>query len=159
MAAFSPEWAVKFEREKPALSAALAPHSHRIEHIGSTAVPGAIAKPIIDIAILLDSVALIPSLVPPLAGLGYEHLGEFGLPGRHFFVKGDPRSFHLHLVDSTTDHWQRWIRFRDILRGNPAILREYEELKVSLAQKYFEDREKYTAAKSTFVNAILERKL
>jgi GrpB-like predicted nucleotidyltransferase (UPF0157 family) len=83
-------------------------------------------------------------------------MGEFGLPGRHFFIKGDPRAYHLHVVDSTTDHWQRWTTFRDLLRTDPLLLKRYERLKVALAGLYHSNREKYTAAKSSFINAVVE---
>ena len=150
------EWVGKFAREKEVLARALAPLNHRIEHIGSTAVRGAKAKPIIDIAVFLDTVQAVPRLVEPLAGIEYQYLGEFGLPGRHFFIKGDPRAYHLHIVDSTTDHWQRWVQFRDALRKDADLLKRYQELKASLAEIYHSDREKYTASKSSFINAVVE---
>ncbi|MDI6775411.1 MAG: GrpB family protein [Verrucomicrobiota bacterium] len=153
---YSEEWVTKFEREKELLGRTLAPHRHQIEHIGSTAVRDALAKAIIDIAALIDSVQLVPQIVQPLAGLSYQHMGEFGLPGRHFFIKGDPRAYHLHIVDATTDHWQRWIKFRDALRNDAELRKQYERSKADLAGIYHSNHEKYTAAKSSFINAMIE---
>jgi GrpB-like predicted nucleotidyltransferase (UPF0157 family) len=153
---YTATWPSKFRREKAALSRLLASHHARIEHIGSTAVKGSVAKPIVDIAIMLDTVEAVPQLVQPLAGMSYEYMGEFGLAGRHFFVKGNPREINLHVVDSSTDHWRRWIRFRDILRKNAEVRRQYQELKIALAGQYHFDREKYTAGKSDFINATID---
>jgi GrpB-like predicted nucleotidyltransferase (UPF0157 family) len=152
---FSPQWHSKYETEECMLLRVLNGYSHHMEHIGSTAVDGARAKPIIDIAVRLTSVGLVPQLVKPLSGLGYDYLEEFGLPGRHFFVKGKPREFNLHIVDSTSEHWEKWLTFRDILRTTPAILAKYVRLKDELAGKYASQREKYTQAKTTFILAVL----
>ncbi len=156
LAPYSPEWPKRFTREADALRQALGPVLIHIEHIGSTAVPGARAKPIIDIAVLIASVERMPELIPALTTLSYQYLGEFGLPGRHFFIKGDPRAYHVHIVDSRTDHWRRWITFRDILRRDSVLLKRYEKLKTSLVEIYHTNREKYTAAKSAFINAVVE---
>ena len=155
LAPFSAEWAGRFEKEKLLLLRVLSPFSHQIEHIGSTAVQGAMAKPIVDIAVRLDNLHILSQLVEPLADLGYEYLEEFGLPGRHFFIKGRPRSFHLHVVDHTNAHWEKWIKFRNILRANRHVLEMYLRLKDDLAKKYADQREKYTQAKSEFINSVL----
>jgi GrpB-like predicted nucleotidyltransferase (UPF0157 family) len=151
------EWRDKYEAEKAALSQALRRYDHTIEHIGSTGVDALDAKPIVDIAILVDSVERVPEIQNPLYALGYTYVGEYGLPGRHFFTKGDPREFHLHLVDRTTDHWNRWLRFREILKEDPAVRRRYQALKRALARKYRHEREKYTAGKTEFIDHVLGR--
>jgi len=153
------EWVDLFEQERSSLALALALYPHQIEHIGSTSVPGLHAKPIIDIAVLLDDLSCVDQLIEPLAALGYEYQGEYGLPGRRFFTRGKPRVFHLHLVDGRTDHWQRWLTFREILRRNEEIRGDYERLKQELAQRFSSDRAGYTASKSDFINDIVEREL
>jgi len=152
-------WTEKFLREKCELARVLAHVSPPIEHIGSSAVPGLPAKPIVDIAIKVDSVSLIPSLLEPLAELSYSYIGEHGVAGRHFFIKGVPREFHLHIVDGRSDHWERWLTFRDILIRSEKVRQDYLALKKELTRKYHDQREKYTAGKSAFIDALVNREL
>ena len=157
---YSTDWPRKYANEKALIeSGALQSVAHEIEHIGSTSVEGATAKPIVDIAVKLDAVSLVAGLVEPLEKLGYKYMEEFGLPGRHFFIKGNPRQFHLHIVDDTSEHWERWIKFRDTLKQHPELLEEYLALKAELAEKYHDKREKYTQAKSEFINSVLSDEL
>lgn len=156
---WSPAWARKYRAEKARLAAVLGRRASCIEHIGSTAVQGLPAKPIVDVAVRLPTLRIIPGLLAPLEAMGYRYMGEFGLPGRHFFIKGEPREFHLHLVDGGTDHWDRWLIFRNLLRRNPDLRRRYAHLKRRLAKKYGRRRQKYTASKSDFVNALVESRL
>jgi len=153
---FNQRWFDKYNMEKLKLHEALCSLPHEIEHIGSTSIPNTTAKPIIDIAIRLESLKLVTRLIPPLSKLSYAYRGEYGLAGRHFFVKGNPKEFHLHIVDHTTDHWQKWIKFRDILKSNETLKQQYIELKQKLAEKYALQREKYTEAKTEFINSIVD---
>lgn len=137
------------------LVAALGSACRKIEHIGSTSVAGMAAKPIVDIAVLVPSVALVKEFVKPLAELSYEYMGEFNLPGRHFFTKRGAHQFNLHIVDEGSDHWQRWLKFRDISRADANVRREYMELKRSLVARFADDRASYTAGKSEFVNRVI----
>lgn len=152
---FQENWLVKYGQECAELYRVLKDQVQAVEHIGSTSVPGMDAKPIIDIAVHLSTVALVPRLVDRLATLNYVYQGEYGLPGRHFFIKGDPRAFHLHLVDDTTNHWRRWIAFRDLLRRDPELRETYKQLKHDLARKYKFQRALYSEGKSTFINAAV----
>ena len=127
-----------------------------IEHIGSTAVEGLPAKPVIDIAVRMNDLCRIEEYIPLLRDAGYRHLGEYGLPGRQFFVKSIPYLVHLHVVDGGTPYWDLWIKFRDILRENEDVKQRYLELKEDLAQRYGDERTKYTAGKSDFINGVLE---
>lgn len=132
-----------------------------IQHVGSTAIPGSLAKPIIDIQIAVASLPIIkPIAVDILEVLGYQYWAENPDPERLFFVKGMPpfgkkRTHHVHIVEPSSKHWQGKIRFRDYLIAHPEVAREYEELKRKLAVKYTYDRESYTEAKSDFINGIL----
>jgi inhibitor of KinA sporulation pathway (predicted exonuclease) len=95
--------------------------------------------------------------VAALAKLGYRYLGEYGIAGRHFFRKGSPPSHHLHWVRKGGDFWWKQVVFRDYMRAVPDEAQAYEVLKKGLAEKFHNDRSRYTAAKTDFVVAALER--
>ncbi len=153
---FRENWLVKYAQERARLCRVLEDDMQAIEHIGSTSVRGIDAKPIIDIAVHLPTVALVPRLVDGLATLDYDFQGEYGLPGRHFFIKGKPRAFHLHLVDDTTNHWRRWIAFRDALRRDPELRKTYQQVKHDLARKYKFQRALYSEGKSAFIDSTVQ---
>lgn len=152
-------WPARYQREQAAIADALGETLLAIEHIGSTAVPGIEAKPIIDIAVRVENVRDMDDLAAALVGIGYKDCGEFGLSGRHFFTKGDPRDVHVHVVDYRTDHWERWIAFRDALRAEPATAEAYTNLKRNLVDQFRTERLKYTEGKTDFIIGILSRVL
>lgn len=133
-----------------------------IQHVGSTAIPGLSSKPIIDIQIAvtsLDDMKLYG--VPLLQKIGYEYWDANPDPNRMFFVKGMPpygekRTHHVHIVELDSDHWKNKLVFRDYLRNHSDVAKEYEQLKFLLAKEHGYDREKYTEAKSEFINRILQ---
>ncbi|MBA2653936.1 MAG: GNAT family N-acetyltransferase [Gammaproteobacteria bacterium] len=133
-----------------------------IQHIGSTAIPGMAAKPILDIQIAVASLEEMKIIaIPALQKLGYEYWYENPDPERLFFVKGMPpfgekRTHHVHIVEPTSKHWRGKINFRDYLIACPEIAKEYQALKTQLAKQYTCDREEYTNAKGEFVNRILK---
>jgi len=133
-----------------------------IQHIGSTAIPGLSAKPIIDIQIAVQSLGGIkPIAIETLKKLGYEYWHDNPDPERMFFVKGMPpfgerRTHHVHIVEPTSKHWGGKIYFRDYLIAHPEIAKEYQQLKTQLAQQYTYDREEYTSAKGDFINKVLK---
>lgn len=161
--AYNPEWAVQAEFEINKLREIL-PSSKIIDvqHVGSTAIPGMAAKPIIDIQMAVHSLEEMKVIaVPALQKLGYEYWYENPDPERMFFVKGMPpfgekRTHHVHIVEPTSKHWSGKIDFRDYLIAHPEAVKEYQDLKIKLAQQYTYDREKYTNAKGEFVNKILK---
>ncbi|MCZ6873421.1 MAG: GrpB family protein [bacterium] len=153
---FEESWLVKYAQERVRLCRVLEDDMQAIEHIGSTAVRGMDAKPIIDIAVQLPTIALASELVDRLATLDYAYQGEYGLPGRHFFIKGEPRAFHLHLVDHTTNHWRRWIAFRDALKRDPQLRKAYQQVKHDLARKYQFQRVLYSEGKNAFINSATQ---
>ncbi|MCF6765043.1 GrpB family protein [Thiotrichales bacterium 19S3-7] len=132
----------------------------RIEHIGSTAVVGLSSKPIIDIFIVIDTIEQGKLWVEALEKIGYifwhdnpdkTHLRLFkGMP-----PFGKKRTHHIHIVAKDDPRWVHRVLFRDILRNNPEIKNEYEQLKLQLAQKFQEDREAYTNHKSEFIGMVL----
>lgn len=158
------QWPTMAKLEIETLRSAL-PKSHvlDIQHVGSTAIPGIHAKPIIDLQIAVDSLIAIKAIViDALEKLGYQYWAENPDPGRMFFVKGMPpfgekRTHHVHIVEPASKHWQGKIQFRDYLLFHPAVAHEYDALKMKLAAESTYDREKYTEAKTQFVNEVLQK--
>lgn len=155
---------VEYSAEWPSLFAAeariLAPlfTGCLIEHIGSTAVPGLAAKPIIDMMLGANSLRTIEARIPALVSLRYEYFPEHerALPHRRFFVRAEPPCrVHLHAVVSDTPFWLQHLAFRDALRSSSKLAREYAALKYQLAQQFRTDREGYTDAKASFIRRVL----
>lgn len=161
--AYDAEWPAKAEMEINKLKTVL-PLSRiiDIQHVGSTAIPGMAAKPIIDIQIAAHSLEEMKVIaVPALQKLGYEYWQANPDPERMFFAKGMPpfgekRTHHVHIVEPGSKHWSGKIKFRDYLIAHPDVAKEYQQLKIRLAEQYTYDREEYTNAKSEFVNKILK---
>ncbi len=153
---YAPEWKDYFELEKVALQQALGSYILDIQHIGSTAIPGMPAKPIVDIAIAIVDFEEAKAYIPLIEKLNYEYKGEFGIPRRHYFVKGNPRLFHIHMSEITSIEWQNTLLFRDYLRQHSDVAQEYARLKKELATKYPQDREAYLDGKTAFVEQVLQ---
>ncbi len=157
IAEYDPNWPDLFERERALIAGALGGLVVAVEHVGSTAVPGLGAKPVIDIMIGVRTLADGEKCVGPLEGLGYEYKGELGIPGRLYFyrlAKGW-RSHQLHMVEYGSDLWERHLLFRDYLREHPQEAVEYYRLKVRLATEFRMNREGYTEAKTAFIESVL----
>jgi GrpB-like predicted nucleotidyltransferase (UPF0157 family) len=138
---------------------ALQPWIVEIEHIGSTAVPGLAAKPVIDMQVGVRDLSATPDIVEALTRLGYEYLPELedDLPSRRYFRRrvARRRTHQIHLVErSDIEWWDRHLAFRDWLRAHPDDRDAYARLKRSLAAEHRDDRAAYTDAKSAFVRAI-----
>jgi GrpB-like predicted nucleotidyltransferase (UPF0157 family) len=127
-----------------------------VEHMGSTAVPGLVAKPILDLLGGYPSGARIAPYVESLVFAGYVHRGEQGIPGREFFRQGEPRAYHFHLTVKGGAFWREQLAFRDALRVEPTVRDAYAALKVDLAQRYPRDREGYIEGKGAFVRHVVE---
>jgi GrpB-like predicted nucleotidyltransferase (UPF0157 family) len=155
------EWAQLFQEEKAALYAALQPAKVFIEHVGSTAVPGLAAKPIIDIMIGLPDFAIANSLVPPIIALGYDYIAEYEamVPERRYFQKEveKKRTHHIHMVEVGSEFWKRLLLFRDYLRMDAKAMLEYATLKKSLATREWQDMNEYAYAKTEFVKDMEKR--
>ena len=157
---YDSSWPARYERERASIVEALGDVMEGvdgIEHVGSTAVPGMAAKPIIDIMVGIRELPVGERCVQPLESLGYEYRGDAGIPDRYYFRKGNPRSHHLHMVEHGSEFWERHLRFRDLLRERPAVAREYAALKKELAVQYRTDRLAYTEAKTPFIESALAR--
>ncbi len=127
----------------------------RLEHIGGTSIPGMCAKPILDIVAGRSGGASIEDYVAALERSDYVYRGERGLPGRDYFRRGEPRAYHLHLVEDGGALWSDYIVFRDYLRAHTDVAREFGVLKRALAARFAHDREAYTNAKGPHVDEIL----
>ena len=154
---YDPTWPARFEAERARL-AALYPDL-RIEHIGSTAVPGMPAKPIIDCMAAVPSLAVADQLVELLCANGYVTSASYNqsLGDRRWLMRHSEgrRTHHLHLVLEDSPRLAECLRFRDALRADGELARRYTELKERLARECGTDREAYTAAKAAFVAAAL----
>jgi GrpB-like predicted nucleotidyltransferase (UPF0157 family) len=136
-------------------------HIIDIQHVGSTAIPGMLSKPIIDIQIAVDSlVAIKQAAIDILKTCEYVYWDEDPDPEKMFFVKGMPpfgekRTHHVHIIEPKSKRWQSRIIFRDYLIAHSEMAREYEQLKIKLAKEYTYDREQYTEAKTKFIEDVL----
>jgi GrpB-like predicted nucleotidyltransferase (UPF0157 family) len=154
--AYDPEWAGQFELEAKVLDAALGPYIvGGIHHVGSTAVPGLTAKPIIDIMIGVAGLDSSRPCIDLLAGYDYCY-APYRQDVMHWFCKPDPahRTHHLHLVPTGSQRFTDVLAFRDYLRTHPAAVHQYEALKRQLAVRHAHDRNAYTDGKSAMVAAI-----
>jgi GrpB-like predicted nucleotidyltransferase (UPF0157 family) len=157
---YDPRWPQLFERLRSRIASALDELAISIEHVGSTAVPGLAAKPIIDIDVLLRSPSDLAVVIRKLAELGYEHRGDLGVSGREAFrAKCETVHHHLYVCPTGSREYERHIAFRDYLRTHPADASAYGLLKRELAGRFGNDREGYNLAKSEFVERILRRAL
>lgn len=157
---YSPLWPAIFDFERQHLQAIFG-DATAIEHIGSTAVPGLGAKPIIDILVGAPSLAHVEACIPALRDYGYRYVPEFekALPQRRYFTRtdGHPGNFHVHAVVQGEDFWRAHLAFRDALRADAALAASYWKLKQRLAARFPNDREAYTDGKGDFVRDVLDR--
>ncbi len=151
---YDPEWALQFEAEREMILSAFDDLRAEIEHIGSTAVVGLAAKPIIDIAIIVESAEDALRAITPLVRLGYTCYGEAEIPGRVYFDRREYEPCHIHLYVRGNPELERHLIFRDYLRAHPETAQQYAELKCALAEKYRNDRPAYTEAKTEFIRNI-----
>lgn len=154
---YNPLWPKQFETLRSRLANVLGGLALTIEHVGSTAVPGLAAKPILDIDALLRSPDDLQRAIAALGAIGYQHRGDLEIPGREAFhaPPGDFRH-HLYVCPNNTEY-QRHIAFRDHLRSHPQDVNAYTNLKRELAIRFRNDREAYNNAKSDFVESILRK--
>ena len=157
---YSPLWPAIFDVEAHAL-ARLLDEAVRIEHIGSTAVPGLGAKPIVDILVGAPDLAFIEARIPALVEYGYRYVPEFerSIPQRRYFTRtdGQPGNFHLHAVALDSAFFRSHVAFRDALRANGALAADYWKLKQRLAARFPDDRAAYVDGKSAFIHGVLEK--
>jgi len=153
---YDPHWPELFRELRDRLPAGLRMRARSIEHIGSTAVPGLAAKPIIDIDVVVADEADVAEAIAMLAAAGYPHKGDAGVPGREAFDQPPHLpEHHLYVCVEGAPPLVAHLRLRDHLRANPGTAREYAALKRELAAAYGDDRAGYTEAKTAFIEAAL----
>ena len=157
VAPYDASWPAMFADEARRIGDALGALPLALEHMGSTAVPGLDAKPVLDVLAGYPPGADVATYVAALGRAGYVHRGEQGIPGREFFRRGEPRAYHLHLAVRDGTFWHDHLAFRDALRADPALRDAYAALKHELARRFPLDREAYTDGKTRFVRDVLAR--
>ena len=152
---YDARWPALFDAEQQRIRDRCGTLALRLEHVGGTSIPDMCAKPVLDIAAGRPRDASIHDYVAAFEQLGYEHRGERGVPGRQFFCRGEPRAYHLHLVEEGGPLWLGYIGFRDYLRADTDAARQFADIKRVLAARFPRDREAYMNAKASHVQQIL----
>ena len=158
--AYCTDWRTLFEQEWRVLHQHIGHLVLDIQHVGSTAVPGLDAKPIIDIAVAVVSSTEISQCRPLLCALGYLDRGDGGIDGECLFVKEsapEVRTHHLHIVRRDSPLWSNYLRFRDVLRTDDMLRRKYAALKRASQEQFSQDRKAYTASKHAFIQDTLRQ--
>lgn len=161
---YDPRWPTMYEHEAALIRDAIGDDLVDIQHVGSTAVPGMPAKPIIDILASVSTWDRFEAIVERLAAIGYVYTpeSESDDPTRKVFRKGPSdmasiRTHHLHVTEPASGYWQRIVGFRDQLRDDPSDADDYVRLKRELVAAFRNDSRSYTRGKQEFVRRI-ERK-
>ncbi|WP_420125934.1 GrpB family protein [Longimicrobium sp.] len=155
-----PRWRAAFEVEARHVAAALGENVVAVHHVGSTSIPGIHAKPIIDLLVELNDVGQADARSPAMESLGYQVMGEYGLPGRRYYRKDDPdgiRTHHVHAFQAGSEQVVRHLAFRDYLRAHPADAQAYGELKQKLAREHPQDMNGYMDGKDGFIKEMDRR--
>jgi GrpB-like predicted nucleotidyltransferase (UPF0157 family) len=152
---YDARWPALFAAERQRIQDACGTLTLKLEHVGGTSIPGLCAKPVLDIAAGRPRDRAQEDYVAALERAGYEHRGERGVPGRQFFRRGQPRAYHVHLVEEGSLLWIEYLAFRDYLRAHPQLAREFADVKRTLAASFPRDRDAYLTAKSIHVQEIL----
>ncbi len=158
---YDPRWPEAYDAEAKRLRAILEPEIIAIEHIGSTAVPGMSAKPIIDVLIAVRDIVAVDAYNECMSAAGYEAKGENGIPGRRYFRRGTPdvHLAHVHCFQQPCDDIVRHLAFRDYMIGHPQEAAAYSTLKQDLARRHPFDIDAYIEGKAPFVQAAEQRAL
>ncbi|MDB9234801.1 MULTISPECIES: GrpB family protein [Halorubrum] len=156
---YQESWSDAYDAEVARLRSAVGDRVRQFEHIGSTAVEGMAAKPILDVLAVVDESTTASDLVPALETHGYERRPD-EVDGRVFLAKGPPenRTCYLSIAEVGSAFHHEKIAFRDALRSDPELAERYASLKRRLAARYPENRQRYTAEKGAFVRAVLDRR-
>lgn len=156
---YDPLWVSEFEVERKQILAVLGVLVREIEHVGSTSISGMMAKPIIDIAVAVNSFSMLDhGFLKRLADIGYAYVPHEEFPHRRFFRRGEwgAGTHHLHVYEMNSDDWQNIIRFRNYLRDHPETAQAYMNLKIQLAT-VAPDRQTYTDQKAPFIRKVLSK--
>ncbi len=155
--AHDPNWRGEFETEAGRIAAALGDVLIAIHHIGSTAIAGIYAKPVIDILVEVRDISQVDELSLEMTRFGYEALGEFGIPGRRYFRKDNQsgvRTHQIHIFETRSEQVRRHLAFRDFMNAHPDEAEKYSDLKRKLAKEHPQDMEAYMDGKDEFIKEI-----
>jgi GrpB-like predicted nucleotidyltransferase (UPF0157 family) len=155
-----PVWRDSYKAEVKHIAAALGDNVVAIHHIGSTAIPGIHAKPVIDLLVEVDDIRAIDARNAAMESIGYEVMGEFGIPGRRYFRKDDrqgTRTHQVHAFQAGSGEVARHLAFRDYMIAHPADAARYSELKRRLAEEYPCDMDGYVDGKDGFIKEMDRR--
>ncbi|MDP1563869.1 MAG: GrpB family protein [Pirellulaceae bacterium] len=157
VAPHDPKWAESFVIESRAITSALGPNVLAVHHIGSTAIPAVVAKPVIDMLVVVTDLPLVDSHTNEMQELGYEAKGEFGIPGRRYFRKDDSkgvRTHHVHVYAQGNHEIERHLNFRDFLNVHPQWAAKYSELKLRLVEENRKTGKNYQDGKGDFIRKL-----
>jgi GrpB-like predicted nucleotidyltransferase (UPF0157 family) len=154
-----PAWAAQAAAESARLAQAIGPTLIRIEHVGSTSIPGIRAKPTIDLQPIVKSLAELDARQPQVEALGYVWRGEWGIPGRRYCIREEHscRLFHVHCHEDGHPEIARTLVFRDYFRTHPDEAKAYEALKLTCATAHPDDTLAYSKAKGDWIRACIAR--
>ncbi len=156
--AHDPAWLDTFHALRARLKPALAGIASRIEHVGSTAIPGLPAKPIVDLDVVVGEAVDVPRAVQALEGLGYRHRGDLGIVGREaFHAPADSTGHHLYVCVEGCLALRNHLAVRDVLLSDGELAREYGAKKLELARRFPNDMDAYVEGKSEVLERILAR--
>ncbi|MCA6108961.1 GrpB family protein [Bradyrhizobium cenepequi] len=151
----SPGWSHLADAEAQLLAGAFGPNLRTVHHIGSTAIPGIRAKPILDLMPVISNLAGLDECQGKLEALGYDWWGELGLPGRRYCTKSDPktgrRTVQLHCYEDGSTEITRHLAFRDCLRAHPTLAAEYDRVKVECQRRHPNDSHAYGDCKEAWI--------
>ena len=156
----NPLWRDAFEFESKHVAAALGENVSAIHHIGSTAIPDICAKPVIDLLVEVRDIEEVDQRSSAMESLGYEVMGEYGIPGRRYFRKDNRegiRTNHIHAFESGSSEAERHLAFRDYMIAHPTDAKSYGELKRKLAEEHPEDMDAYIDGKDGFIKEVDRR--
>ena len=156
----NPDWVGQFTLEAARILSALGNTAADVHHIGSTAIPGIYAKPVLDLLVVVRSVTALNAKQPQMEALGYEARGEYGIPGRRFYRRGNAdgdRTHQIHAFEAGSPQIARHLAFRDYMIAHPDAAKAYSDLKRELAAKHPNDIEAYMDGKDAFIQEIDRR--
>jgi GrpB-like predicted nucleotidyltransferase (UPF0157 family) len=150
-------WTEAFSVEAKLIRGVLGEYAQHVEHVGSTAVPGLAAKPVIDMMLGMVNDRALVTITQGLVPLGYVSFGDRRNDGDWFFAKGPEtsRTHYVHVVLFGDQRWRNYLRFRDRLRADARLCDEYSRLKTELAAQFADDRDAYTQAKESFITRVI----
>ena len=155
-----PRWRDAFEAEAQQVAAALGENVLAVHHIGSTAIPDIYAKPVVDLLVEVRDITGVDGRSSAMESLGYEVMGEYGIPGRRYFRKDTPegiRTHHLHAFEAGSAEVERHLAFRDYMLAHPGDAQRYSELKRRLAEEHPQDLDGYMDGKDGFIREMDRR--